>query len=197
LRGLPLLPVGDSASPAQEPTYSRWRDDTPVEQCACCGAAINNPDRIDLTVPRDVVLNWFPDPLPVAIRCRVSRHWSVERGAGMVAGLNGGTWRFGGPGRSVFVDVLTDQQRRSPAEFLHGLLKVAPDVPPEQTLTTPTADGITHAFWADTVVDSRPQRDFYAHVVRQGTALSIGAFFTDPDDQKWALHVLRSVSHHG
>ncbi|SFR29920.1 hypothetical protein SAMN04488564_12413 [Lentzea waywayandensis] len=149
------------------------------------------------TWDRDVVLNWFPDPLPVAIRARVSRHWSVERGEGTAAGLNDGTWRFGKPGRSVFVDVLTDKERRSPAEFLRDLLKGAPDVPKEQTLITPTADDITHAFWVDTVVDGRPQRDFYAHVVREGTALSLGAFFTDPDDQKWALHMLRSVSHHG
>ncbi|MET9631661.1 DUF2199 domain-containing protein [Lentzea sp. NPDC006480] len=148
------------------------------------------------TWDRDVVLNWFPDPLPVAIRTRVSRHWSVERGEGMVAGLNGGSWCFGAAGRSVFVDVLTDQQRRSPAEFLHELLEGAPEVPEEQTLITPTADDITHAFWLDTVVDGRSQRDFYAHVVREGTALSLGAFFADPEDRNWALHMLRSVRHH-
>ncbi|MEV6236887.1 DUF2199 domain-containing protein [Lentzea sp. NPDC051838] len=149
------------------------------------------------TWDRDVVLSWFPDALPVAIRARVARHWSLERGEGMIAGLNDGTWRFGGQGRSVFVDVLTDDRRRSPAEFLHDLLDGAPDVPPEQTLITPTADDITHAFWLDTVVDGVPQRDFYAHVVREGTALSLGAFYRDPDDHKWALHVLRSVTHHG
>jgi hypothetical protein len=149
------------------------------------------------TWDRDVVLCSFPDPLPVAIRSRVSKHWSVERGEGMVAGLNEGSWRFAGPGRSVFVDVLADPQRRQPAEFLHDLLEGAPEVPTGQTLITPTADDITHAFWLETVVDGLPQHDFYAHVVRQGTALSLGVFHSDPNDHKWALHVLRSVRHHG
>lgn len=148
------------------------------------------------TWDRDLVLSWFPDPLPIAIRLRVSKNWSVERGEGTMAGLNEGNWWFAKSGRSVFVDVLTDAQRRPPAEFLHDLLADAPEVPRNQTLITPTADDITHAFWLETVVDGRPQHDFYAHVVRQGTALSLGAFHSDPDDHKWALHVLRSVRHH-
>ncbi|MFS8104234.1 DUF2199 domain-containing protein [Lentzea alba] len=149
------------------------------------------------TWDRDIVLSWFPDPLPIAIRVKVSKHWSLERGEGMVAGLNGGSWRFAKTDRSVFVDVLTDTERRPPAEVLRDLLKDAPEVPQGQTLITSTDEDITHAFWLETEVDGLPQYDFYAHVVRQGTALSLGAFYRDPDDQKWALHVLRSVRHHG
>ncbi|MFD9733121.1 DUF2199 domain-containing protein [Umezawaea sp. NPDC059074] len=149
------------------------------------------------TWDRDVVLSWFSDPLPVALRARISRNWSLERSAGLAAGLDNRTWRFVAPGRSVFVDVLTDGQQRPPGEFLHELLDGAPEVPAGQTLITPTADDITHAFWLETVVDGRPQHDFYAHVVRRGTALSLGVFHSDPDDHTWALHVLRSIRHHG
>ncbi|PWK84420.1 uncharacterized protein DUF2199 [Lentzea atacamensis] len=149
------------------------------------------------TWDRDLVLNWFPDPLPVAIRARVGKHWSVERGEGMAAGLNEGGWRFAAPGRSVFVDVLTDAQLRPPGEFLGELLDRAPQIPDDQVLVTSTADDVTHAFWLETEVDGRPQHDFYAHVVRQGSALSLGVFHSDPDDHRWAMHVLRSVRHHG
>jgi hypothetical protein len=148
------------------------------------------------TWDRDIVLSWFPDPLPVTIRTRVSKHWSVERGEGMVAGLREGSWRFAKPGRSVFVDVQTDTRQRPPAEFLHELLADAPEVPEDQTLITSTADDITHAFWLKTMNEERSQHDFYAHVVRKGAALSLGVFYSDPNDHKWALHVLRSVRHH-
>ncbi|HUQ54855.1 DUF2199 domain-containing protein [Lentzea sp.] len=144
----------------------------------------------------DTVLSWFPGPLPLAIQVRVGRHWSVERGEGMVTGVGDAGWRFGGPGRSVFVEVLTDPLRRPADEYLGELLANAPEVPRDQSLYVPTADDITHAFWVETVADGRPQHDFYAHVVRQGTALSMGAFYSDPDDHQWALHVLRSVRHH-
>ncbi|MEV6712772.1 DUF2199 domain-containing protein [Lentzea sp. NPDC051208] len=146
---------------------------------------------------RDSLLSWFPGPLPLPIQVRVGEHWSVERGEGMVAGLGKGGWRFGGPGRSVFVDVLTDASQRSAGDYLSGLLENAPEVPRDQSLYVPTADDITHAFWVETAADGRSQHEFYAHVVRRGTALSMGAFYTDPDDHKWAMHVLRSVRHHG
>lgn len=148
------------------------------------------------TWDRNVVLSWFPGPLPTAVRVRVGRHWSLERGAGMVAGLAGRTWRFGGPGRSVFAEVLSDPRRRPPGEFLRELLADAPGVPARQTLITPSDDEITHAFWLETVVDGRAQTDLYAHVVRRGSALSIGVVHEDPADHEWALDVLSSVRHH-
>lgn len=146
---------------------------------------------------RDVVLNWFPDPLPVAVRVRVGEHWSLERGAGMAAGLNGeGGWRFGRADRAVFAEVLTDPAARAPEDFLRDLLADAPDVPGEQTLVIPDAGGITHAFWLETDVGGVRQHDLYAHVVRRGTALSLGVFHSIEEDHRWALHVLRSVLHH-
>lgn len=148
------------------------------------------------TWDREAVLSWFPDPLPVAIRVRVGMRWSIERGEGMAAGLDKAIWRFGAPGRSVFVEVLPDARRRPPAEFLHELLADAPEVPREQTLVMPFDDHIVHAFWLETEVGGRLQHDFYAHVVRRDTALSIGVFHSDPDDHEWALHVLRSVRYH-
>lgn len=144
----------------------------------------------------DRVLSWFPDQLPVPVRTRIDRHWSIERSAGLTLAVDDGTWCFAGPGRSVFVEVVVDDSRRPHGEFLDELLRDAPEVPPEQTTSVATADDITHALWLPTEVDGQPQHDFYAHVVREGTALTIGCFHTSPDDHAWAERVLRSVVFH-
>jgi hypothetical protein len=148
-----------------------------------------------VTWDRDVVLSCFGHPLPVHVRTKLSDHWSVERTAGLAAGVVDRTSQFTGSDRAVFADVLVDNLRRTPAEFLHALLEGAPEVPVEQTMVIPTEDDITHAFWLQGEVDGRVQHDFYAHVVRRGTALSIGCFYDDARDHAWAMHVLRSVAY--
>ena len=148
---------------------------------------------LGVTWDRDVVLSCFSHPMPVNVRTKITDHWSLERTAGLAARVVDRASQFTGSDRAVFVDVLADNLYRPPAEFLHALLEGAPDVPVEQTMVVPTEDDITHAFWLRGEVDGRVQHDFYAHVVRQGTALSIGCFYDEAQDHAWAMHVLRSV----
>jgi hypothetical protein len=102
-----------------------------------------------------------------------------------------GSWQFTAPGRIVHVDVLTDRVDRPDEEFLHALLDGAPQTSAEQTLVIPTDDDLTHAFW----LQAGEQHEFHAHVIRDGSALSLSLRYDDPADHAWAMHVLRSVAY--
>jgi hypothetical protein len=142
---------------------------------------------------RDQVLRCFGHPLPVDVRTPLTDEWSIERTAGLAARVVDGTSQFAGPGRTVYVDLLTDWENRPPEVLLESLLEGAPEVPLQQTFTTRAGDLLRHAFWLTAAHEQ--QHEFYAYVVRPGSALAIGCFYDDPADHAWAMHVLQSAAY--
>ncbi|MET0236087.1 MAG: DUF2199 domain-containing protein [Kibdelosporangium sp.] len=143
---------------------------------------------------RDHVLSRFAHPLPVSVREQLGDLWSIERSAGMAARVtDSGTTRFGGPGRTVFLDQFTDQANRTPAEMLDEMLTNFPEIPAEQTFRTQVGEEIHDARWFDSTVDGEHRHELYGYAVRPGSLLAFVCIHDDPADHAWAMHVFNSV----
>jgi hypothetical protein len=142
---------------------------------------------------RDYVLSRFAHPLPVSVQEPMGELWSIERSAGMAARFTEtGTTQYGGPGRTVFVDLFGDPLNRPADEALAEVLTKFPEAPEEQTYWNRSGDEIRHARWFD-AVDGERAHELYGYAVRPGSMLAFVCIYDDPADHAWAMHVVKSV----
>jgi hypothetical protein len=117
--------------------------------------------------------------------------WSLEGTGGLTSRVEDGITQFMGEDRYVHVAVVTDDEDRSPEEFLRELTSDAPDGVTEQL-----PDGVRLLFrTSDDEIGEMPHQ-LYGYVVRRGSALLVACFYSTPELGEWAEHVVRSARSH-
>ncbi|GIJ49620.1 hypothetical protein Val02_65060 [Virgisporangium aliadipatigenens] len=139
------------------------------------------------TWERDEVLSSLWQALPVAVEHRVTRNWSVRRGAGMRAMLHEGQMRFVGPGRTVIIDAFNVPAGQTAEEVTASTFA---DAPPH---AEHFREDDRRAYRVSSTRGGAERHDLYAVVTGPTGFLLLNCVHDAAGDAGWALETFRSV----